>query len=106
MIKENLTHLEASGLAYDAIWAIALGLHTASMRLKAGDDSGCENIPGTLKQSLEEFDYSNKKMGCVLQESIAKVNFTGITVSGTKHTDHYAQPFESVYTCMYTSGTN
>ena len=85
MERENLTNLEASGMAYDAIWAIALGLHTASMRLKAGDDSGCKDHPGTLKQSLEEFDYSNQKMGCVLQTSIAKVNFTGITVSGSKH---------------------
>ena len=91
-------------MAYDAIWAIALGLHSASMRLAAGDDSECKGLPGILKQSLEEFDYSNKKMGCVLQESIAKVNFTGITVSGTKHTDHHVQLFESVY--MYTSGTN
>ena len=31
--------------------------------------------------SLENFDYRNKRMGCLLNMAISSVNFTGITVS-------------------------
>ena len=34
---------------------------------------------------LENFDYQNKMMGCILRESFHEVNFTGITVSEAVH---------------------
>ena len=76
----NLTRLASAGVAYDAIWAIAVGLHNASERVRMNDSSGCGHLPGRLV-SLEKFDYQNERMGCVLQRSIAEVDFTGITVS-------------------------
>ena len=33
---------------------------------------------------LEQFDYRNKKLGCLLQESMDEVSFLGVTVSHFK----------------------
>ena len=67
-------------MAFDVIWAMALGLHNASERVRLNDSSGCGHLPGELVP-LEKFEYQNQMMGCVLQRSIAEVDFTGITVS-------------------------
>ena len=42
--------------------------------------TGCENKSGSLTP-LENFDYSNKKIGCLIQWNIQKTNFSGLTVS-------------------------
>ena len=76
----NLTRLESAAAEYDATWAMALGLHNASEKVKINDSSGCGHLPGKLVP-LEQFDYANQMMGCVLRNSIAEVDFTGITVS-------------------------
>ena len=81
----NLTKLPV-GVDYDAIWAMALGLHNASERVRMNDSSGCGHLPGKLVP-LEQFDYWNQMMGCVLQRSIAEVHFIGITVSSQNQTD-------------------
>ena len=77
---KNIDPLSTAGVAYDAVWAMAIGLDTASKRVRMGNESGCENLPGDLVP-LEEFDYYNAKMGCVLQESFSETSFMGITVS-------------------------
>ena len=77
----NFTKLAPAGVAYDAAWAIAVGLHNASERVKMNDSSGCGKLPGELVP-LERFEYRNARMGCVLQRSIAEVDFIGITASG------------------------
>ena len=59
---------------------MALGLHGASEKVRRNDSSGCNHFPGELTP-LEEFDYRNDLMGCVLRNSFQEVNFTGITVS-------------------------
>ena len=66
-------------MAYDSIWSIAYGLDKASKKVAAGNDSGCGHLPGDLVP-LEEFDYLNEKMGCVLKTSMDEVLFAGITV--------------------------
>ena len=86
----NLTKLGAAGAAFDAVWAIATGLHNASERVKINDTNGCDHLPGELVP-LEEFNYRNQRMGCVLQRSIAEVNIAGVTVS------------KVVCVCMYCS---
>ena len=43
----------------------------------------CEGEIGDLVP-LEEFDYHNAKLGCLLQESMDKIKFLGITVSDKK----------------------
>ena len=75
----NITDFILSGSSYDAVWAMALGLHYASERVSSNDSSGCDHLPGKLVP-LEDFDYLNELMGCVLRKSFHQVNFTGITV--------------------------
>ena len=78
--SQNISEFILSGSSYDAVWAMALGLHYASERVKANDSSGCNHLTGNLV-TLENFDYHNELMGCVLRKSFHQVNFTGITVS-------------------------
>ncbi len=77
---QNLTRFVSTGTEYDAVWAMALGLHNASERVRVQDSSGCEDLPGNLVP-LEQFDYLNEKLGCVLRNSFQQVSFRGITVS-------------------------
>ena len=44
------------------------------------NDSGCEGLPGDLVP-LEKFDYTNERVGCILRQGFAEVNFFGLTVS-------------------------
>ena len=72
--------LSTVGVAYDAMWSIAIGLDIASKKIAVGNDSGCEHLYGELVP-LEMFDYHNEKLGCIMKQSYDKVMFTGITVS-------------------------
>ena len=69
-----------SGIVFDGIWAIAIGLDIASKKISAGNDSRCENVPGDLVP-LEQFNYTNMKLGCILRQSFSEVDFLGLTVS-------------------------
>ena len=62
------------------MWSIALGLDITSKKIRAGNDSGCENLYGELVP-LEMFDYANVKLGCIMRMSFDEVKFTGVTVS-------------------------
>ena len=80
--RQNLTEFILSGSSYDAVWALAMGLHIASEKVSRNDSSGCSHLSGNLVQ-LEEFDYHNDLMGCILHNSFHQIKFTGITVSQT-----------------------
>ena len=67
-------------MVHEGIWSLAIGLDNAVKRIAVGNDSGCEELPGDLVP-LEEFDYTNEKVGCILKQGFAEVNFLGITVS-------------------------
>ena len=75
-----------SGVAYnlyDALWLFALALNNTDAMVKSGDDisrTGCESVPGSLVP-LEEFSYSNGRMGCLIQWNLQQTNFYGLTVS-------------------------
>ena len=86
----NITDFILSGSSYDAVWAMALGLHYASERVGSNDSSGCDHLPGKLVP-LEKFDYHNQLMGCVLRKSFHQVNFTGITVCQITYSQYYYQ---------------
>ncbi len=75
----NLTEYVTAATEFDAAWAMALGLHEASVRVSMNDSTGCDHLPGKLLP-LEEFNYLNDRMGCVLRNSFQKVNFSGVTV--------------------------
>lgn len=77
---ENLAKLGIAGLAFDAVWAIAVGLNIASKKILFGNDTGCEKVSGEMVP-LEYFNYTNKKLGCILKQSFSEVSFLGITVS-------------------------
>ena len=67
---------------YDALWLFALALNNTDAMIKNGDVSGtgCEGVSGSLVP-LEEFSYSNGRMGCLIQWNIQQTNFFGLTVS-------------------------
>ena len=76
-----------SGVAYnlyDALWLFALALNNTDAMVKSGSDiseTGCEGVSGSLVP-LEEFRYTNGRMGCLIQWNIQQTNFFGLTVSG------------------------
>lgn len=80
---ETYPEFPAVGVAYDAIWSLALALDKVTNRVANGNDSGCGHLRGALVP-LEFFDYANEKMGCILRQSIDEVEFSGVTVSKCK----------------------
>ena len=78
--SQNLSEFIVSGSEFDATWAMALGLQTASERVRRNDSRGCDHLPGRLVP-LEKLDYMNQGMGCVLMDSFQHVTFSGVTVS-------------------------
>ena len=64
------------------LWVLALALNHTIAMIDSGDTSGtgCDGVPGSLAP-LEEFDYSNKKIGCLIQWNIQQTDFSGLTVS-------------------------
>ena len=78
--KHNLATV--FGLAFDAMWTIAQVLnYTEQMRLNDTNQTfeSCRELPGELVP-LNEFNYSNAFMGCVIKYNFYKVNFTGVSV--------------------------
>ena len=67
-------------IGFDLVWAMALGLNKTAERVAQLDDSGCEDLSGDIVP-LEDFDYSNEKMGCILRQSIGSIKFDGLSVS-------------------------
>ena len=67
---------------YDVLWVLALALNDTDAMIKSGNISGtgCEALPGSLVP-LEEFDYSNKMIACLIQWNIQKTDLLGVTVS-------------------------
>ena len=72
------------GVVYDTIWILALALNKTLSMVDIGNSSvigtGCEIATGSLVP-LEEFSYSNEKMGCIMQWNLQRTNFSGISVS-------------------------
>ena len=77
--ERNLRPTSAPGLLYDAIWAMAMSLQNVSERVRRNDSSGCSHLPGELVP-LDQFDYANELMGCLMRNSYYNIDFSGITV--------------------------
>ena len=58
---------------------MALNGTMALLRTKNINGTGCENISGSLVP-LEQFEYSNEKMGCLIQHNIQIATFSGVSV--------------------------
>ena len=69
---------------YDVMWVLGLALNSTNAMLENRNidinGTGCEDLPGSLVP-LEMFDYSNKKLGCLIRWNIQRTNFSGLTVS-------------------------
>ena len=72
-------------IAFDAMWTVARALNrTEEMRLTNTSRSDptleeCRHLPGELVP-LNEFNYSNAFMGCVMKSNYQNTNFTGVSV--------------------------
>ena len=77
----NYEITDAGGRLYDAVWILAVALNRTMIMVKSGNinGTGCENITGSLVL-LEQFQYSNEKMGCLIQYNIQITNFSGVSV--------------------------
>ncbi|KAL5471262.1 hypothetical protein EMCRGX_G029358 [Ephydatia muelleri] len=79
-LQMNYEVSDAGGRAYDAVWILAAALNRTMAMVKSGNinGTGCENITGSLVP-LDQFQYSNEKMGCIIQYNIQITNFTGVS---------------------------
>lgn len=70
-------------MAFDAVWTLALALNsTESMRLQNTDDPFNCSVDNTGQLvALNEFNYSNSYMGCIIKHNMHQVEFLGVTVS-------------------------
>ena len=71
-----------AGVMYDVIWVLALALNKTMTMINSGDISAtnCGNIPGSLVP-LEQFNYSNERVGCLIQWNLQQTSFYGVSVS-------------------------
>ena len=74
-------------IAFDTVWTLALVLnYTEEMRWKnvtkeqVTHENCSSDLTGDLV-ALNEFNYSNAYMGCVMKHNFYKVNFTGVSVN-------------------------
>ena len=67
---------------YDIMWMLSIALNNTMSMVRSGDISGtgCNSVPGSLVP-LEEFNYNNEKMGCLIQWNLQTTNYTGVSVS-------------------------
>ena len=67
---------------YDPVWILAIALNHTMAMVKSGNinGTGCENTSDSLVP-LDQFQYSNEKMGCRIQYNIQNTNFSGVSVS-------------------------
>ena len=67
---------------YDIMWMLAIALNNTMSMVRSGDisETGCSSVPGSLVP-LEEFNYNNEKMGCLIQWNLQTTNYTGVSVS-------------------------
>ena len=81
--RESYMVISQAYRLYDVLWVLALALNDTITMIDRGDDisrTGCDRVSGSLVP-FEEFDYSNKKMGCLIQWNIQQTDFYGLTVS-------------------------
>ena len=78
-----------NAVTFDAMWTVAVVLnYTEEMRPQnnmsktAAGFEACAHLEGELVL-LNEFNYSNAFMGCVMKNNYYKVNFSGASISFT-----------------------
>ena len=75
----------ANAIAFDAVWALAEALNkTEEMRLDNETVANCTDFDGDLVP-LDQFNYSNGLMGCVLKYTLHQTDFLGVSVCNVFH---------------------
>ena len=64
-------------LAYDSVWALALGLNMTVNMINNNNTLDCGQSP----VPLEQFTYGNSSTSCFIRHSLSRTNFTGVSVS-------------------------
>ena len=83
---ENRTDSEydrvLAGVMHDVIWVLAKALHETVIMISRRNISqtNCKDVPGELLP-LEQFNYTNEKIGCLIQWNLQKTQFNGVSVS-------------------------
>ena len=74
--------IEAGFSMYDMLWVLAKALTSTMTMVKSGNinHTGCKYYPGSLV-SLEDFNYTNKRMTCLMWWNLKNTNFLGVSVS-------------------------
>jgi gamma-aminobutyric acid type B receptor len=78
LMGSNITADITAPLAYDAVWTLAMALSVTQGKIERGEEGRCSGLEGALVP-LDQFDYSNKKLGCLLRESLDNTFFLGIS---------------------------
>ena len=82
---ENRTDSEydrvLAGVMYDVVWVLALALNKTMTMIERQDisETDCQATPGELVP-LEHFNYTNEKIGCLIQWNLQQTNFNGVSV--------------------------
>ena len=74
-------------LAFDAVWALAIALNRTASQLdemdyRNSDILECSKLQGSLNVSLDQFEYSNAQLACLLKKNMQRTLFDGVSVSG------------------------
>ncbi len=86
---ENRTDSEydrvLAGVMFDVVWVLAMALNETMTMINHGDISqtNCVNASGDLLP-LELFNYTNEKIGCLVQWNLQRTHFDGVSVSNAK----------------------
>ena len=86
IIKTGFAATSVYAMAFDSIWVLAVALnHTEIMRMtkttqEVINKTDCVDLEGDLVP-LNEFNYSNEFMGCVINYNFQNVDFIGVSVS-------------------------
>jgi hypothetical protein len=66
---------------HDDVWGLALALNTTMTMINTNNitGTGCENLVGDVVP-LEQFAYSNAKMGCLITWNLRHIEFSGVSV--------------------------
>ena len=71
----------AHTFAYDAVWAMALALNKTAQQINSNTlIKKCQNLPGNVNISLDQFQYNNSKLSCYLNSNLQETNFNGVSV--------------------------
>ena len=68
------------------MWTLAIGLDKVQQAICANDTLGC-NVSDLI--SLENYQYYNDQIECMLNKTLGETEFNGVSVSLSNFAEHY-----------------